>query len=324
MRQALSGLTRYIASPMTAKHRTFQFVPADVLPDQGLIVVAVEEPFCLGVLASQAHLEWALAAGGTLEDRPRYNNSRCFETFPFPDEDTGLTPQLRQRIAQLAEQIDAHRKRVLAPEAGHTGLTLTGIYNVLEALREGRALTAKEKTQHTQGLVGVLRELHDELDAAVRAAYGLPPDAGSEAVLHHLVRLNAQRAAEEAQGRVRWLRPAFQHPASALQKEELPAQIQRGLDVDLPQDHQPGAAVAGGAAAGAQRPWPPALPEQVRAVAELLGHSPAALSLPEIEARFKGRGPWKKSLPTLLQTLEALGRAHAVPVPPGQPPAWRG
>lgn len=47
------------------------------------------------------------------------------------------------------EQIDAHRKRVLAPEAGNTGLTLTGLYNVLAALREGRALTAKEKTQHT-------------------------------------------------------------------------------------------------------------------------------------------------------------------------------
>lgn len=46
---------------------------------------------------------------------------------------------------------------------------------VLAALREGRVLSAKEKTQHTQGLVGVLRGLHDELDAAVLCAYGLPP-----------------------------------------------------------------------------------------------------------------------------------------------------
>ena len=61
------------------------------------------------------------------------NSTRCFETFPFPDTDTGLTPALREQIAQLAEQIDAHRKQVLA--AGHQGLTLTGIYNVLAALR---------------------------------------------------------------------------------------------------------------------------------------------------------------------------------------------
>ncbi|WP_293602889.1 DNA methyltransferase, partial [Polaromonas sp. 17-63-33] len=235
MRRALAGISRFIATPMTAKHRTFQLVSASVLPDQGLIVIAHDDSFCLGLLSSQIHVTWALAAGGTLEDRPRYNNSRCFETFPFPDEDTGLTPQLRERIAQLAEQIDAHRKRVLgqAGTAGgdfasearmsppqsppapalpaqpanttNTALTLTGLYNVLAALREGRALTAKEKTQHAQGLVGVLRELHDELDAAVLAAYGLPATASTDDILAHLVQLNTQRAAEEAQGRVRWL-----------------------------------------------------------------------------------------------------------------------
>jgi hypothetical protein len=96
-------------------------------------------------------------------------------------------------------------------------LTLTGLYNVLQALREGRPLNAKEKTIHTHGLVGVLRELHDELDAAVRAAYGLSAQASTEDTLAHLVALNAQRAAEEAAGRVRWLRPAFQNPAAPRQ-----------------------------------------------------------------------------------------------------------
>ena len=62
-------------------------------------------------------------------------------------------------------------------------------------------------------------------------------------------------------------------------------------------------------------------PEQVRAVAEALARSPAPLTLPALEAHFKGRGPWKKGLPTLLQTLEALGRAQAVAVDGGV--AWR-
>ena len=71
-----------------------------------------------------------------------------------------------------------------------------------------------------------------------------------------------------------------------------------------------------------QNPWPPTLPEQVRAVADALAASPIPLTLPALEARFKGRGPWKKGLPTLLQTLEALGRAQAV-AGEGEV-AWRG
>ena len=46
------------------------------------------------------------------------------------------------------------------------------MYNVLEQLRRGEPLTAKDKVIHEQGLVSVLRQLHDELDAAVLAAYG--------------------------------------------------------------------------------------------------------------------------------------------------------
>jgi hypothetical protein len=38
--------------------------------------------------------------------------------------------------------------------------------------------------------------------------------------------------------------------------------------------------------------------------------TPAPAALPAIEARFKGKGPWKKGLPPILETLEALGRAR--------------
>jgi len=111
--------------------------------------------------------------------------------------------------------VNTEAARLSAGEGVNTapGLTLTGLYNVLAALRAGRALTAKEKTIHTQGLVGVLRELHDELDAAVLAAYGLPPHASPDAILAHLVQLNTQRAQQEAQGHIRWLRPRL--PKSA-------------------------------------------------------------------------------------------------------------
>ena len=57
-------------------------------------------------------------------------------------------------------------------------------------------------------------------------------------------------------------------------------------------------------------PWPSTLPEPVRGDAQLLAASPAPLPLPAIEAGVKGKGPWKKGLPRILDTLEALGRAR--------------
>mgnify|MGYP000387854594 CR=1 FL=1 len=74
----------------------------------------------------------------------------------------------------------------------------------------------------------------------------------------------------------------------------------------------------------AQREFASFSQEQVDKIfrAAALAASPTPLTLPAIEARFKGRGPWKKGLPTLLQTLEALGRAQAVAVDGDM--AWRG
>lgn len=316
MRKQLANLPRYIATVETAKHRTFQFLDASILPDNRLIAIAFDDAAWLGVLSSSCHIVWALATGGTLEDRPVYNKSRCFETFPFPDEDTGLSPELRQRIALLAEQIDAHRKH---QQATRTGLTLTGMYNVLEALREGRELTVKEKTIHTQGLVSVLKDLHDELDAAVLQAYGLEAHLDTDALLTHLVALNAQRAAEEKTGHIRWLRPAFQNPATnkLLPNQNLLAPVTQGLQAEIALETAQ-APASKPTTDGATQPWPSALPEQVRALAQVLASQPGALTVANIEARFKGRGPWKKGLPRILETLEALGRARR------EGDGWRG
>lgn len=77
------------------------------------------------------------------------------------------------------------------------------------------SLTAKEQVIYDQGLVGTLKSLHDDLDAAVLAAYGWEDDPTDEQLLERLVALNEKRAAEEAQGHIRWLRPAFQNPRGA-------------------------------------------------------------------------------------------------------------
>ncbi|MGX1740250.1 class I SAM-dependent DNA methyltransferase [Bosea sp. NPDC055353] len=205
LRPALAPLQRYIATVETAKHRIFQFLDASILPDNMLVTVGLSDAFHLGVLSSRVHVTWCLAQGATLEDRPRYSKSRCFDPFPFPD----ATEHQKEAIRRAAEALDAIRKQVLLE---HPGLTLTKLYNVREALLAGYALKGAEVDIRDRGLVMIIDEHHEALDAAVAAAYGWPADLGDEEVLARLVALNRQRAQEEAHGLVRWLRPDYQRP----------------------------------------------------------------------------------------------------------------
>lgn len=130
-----------------------------VCPDHKLYVVATTDAFALGILSTRIHLVWALNAGGTLEDRPTWTNTTCFLPFPFPD----CTEKQKDKIRMLAEELDAHRKRA---QQKHS-LGLTDIYNVLEKVRAGEALTAKDKAIHDAALVSTLKQLHDNLDRTV-------------------------------------------------------------------------------------------------------------------------------------------------------------
>ncbi len=177
------------------------------------------------------------------------------------------------------------------------------------------ALNAKEKPIHEQGLVSVLKTLHDELDAAVLDAYGWGDlaaplanpalkEAASETLLVRLVALNAERAAEEAQGQIRWLRQEYQQPACKPMDTGTLLNDAGGGKQD---------AASSGATSQIAIPrasWPSSLPEQVAAVARVLAASPIPLSETDLAARFTGKGPWKKRLPQIIDTLEALGRVR--------------
>lgn len=205
LRPALYGLGRYIATVETAKHRVFQFLPSEILPDNKLQVIAIDDALVLGVLSSRPHLVWALATGGKLGvgNDPVYVKSRCFDPFPFP-RPNGM---LQHEIAALAEELDGLRKLVLGT---HSDLTLTTIYNVLEDLRVGRQLDAKGQDVKARGRVLIIKDLHDRIDAAVTQAYGWDAGIDDQAILVELVALNAQRAASERMGTYYWLRPEYQ------------------------------------------------------------------------------------------------------------------
>ena len=209
-RKSLNGLPRYIVTVETAKHRLFQFLGAEILPDNKLIAIASADAWHLGLLSSALHVHWATSLGGWLGqgNDPVYVKSRCFDPFPFPD----ASAVQKQGLRALGEELDATRKQVLAE---HPDLTLTGLYNVLEAIKAGAALSPEHEDVKHRGRILILKDLHDQIDAAAFAAYGWPQGLPDQDLLARLVALNAERSAQEAAGHVLWLRPDYQAPRYA-------------------------------------------------------------------------------------------------------------
>ncbi|WP_332683608.1 DNA methyltransferase [Bosea sp. (in: a-proteobacteria)] len=287
LRPALAGLQRYIATVETAKHRVFQFLDRTILPDNMLVAVALSDAFHLGVLSSRIHAFWCLQQGGTLEDRPRYSKSRCFDPFPFPE----IGEAQKQAIRAPAEALDALRKQVLA---AHPDLTLTRLYNVRGAIRAGAPLAAQDEDVRDRGLVLILSEHHDALDAAVAAAYGLPAESGAEQVLSRLVGLNRERGREERRGAVRWLRPDYQRPRLG-RAGVMAEQIEAPELLAMP-------------AAATGRPLFPAQPvERVAAVLALLAASPAPLDAEAVALRFQQGLKVRTAVRAILVSLARVG-----------------
>lgn len=292
LRFSISRISRFIGTSQTAKHRIFQFLEAGWLPDQTLVIIASDSPFVLGVVSSRLHVTWALRAGGWLGvgNDPRYSNSRTFDPFPFPS----ATDAQKAAIGAIAEELDAHRKRALE---AHGHLTLTGLYNVLERLRAGARpddLDAKECRIFDDGLVLILKELHDRLDVAVAEAYGWPVDLPEEEVLARLVALNKERAKEERRGLVRWLRPDYQIPRFGSEKEKVE---QLEADLGLP------------AAASGARPSYPTADEvaQTALVIDALIDSAGAVDASFIAARFKQGQKVRPAVASVLASLHRMG-----------------
>jgi hypothetical protein len=287
LREAVTGLQRYIATPYVARHRFFTFVPASVAPDEKLVVVASDNSYLLGVLSSRIHEAWALAAGSRLGvgNDPTYNNSRCFDPFPFPD----ASAEVRGRIADVAERLDKHRKDALA--RGRQ-VTMTGMYNVVAKLRSGEALDEAEQKVHTLAACGVLRDLHDELDTLVAHAYGWSWPEDSAVILERLVALHEVRVEEERKGMVRWLRPDYQRARFGQ-----PAEPAEALPLT------PGAPAPAVVAAADGRPWPRDAVGQIGALRQLVAAGP--LSAEEAAQRFTKAKP--EIVARHLETLAILG-----------------
>lgn len=212
MWKALGKTRRYVATATVAKYRLFSWFNSAVCPDHQLIVIARDDDTTFGILHSKFHELWSLRMGTSLEDRPRYTPTTCFETFPFPE---GLTPDIAakdyaddpraMRIAEAAARLNELRENWLNPPdlvkrvpevvAGYPDRILP-IDERAEKILKKRTLTNLYNERPAW-----LDNAHRTLDEAVAAAYGWEADfkAGAltdEEILKRLFDLNQARAAK--------------------------------------------------------------------------------------------------------------------------------
>lgn len=210
LRSRLEGLASYVATVETAKYRLFVRLSTSVAPEHRLIVFPSEGEVLLGVLSSRFHVSWALIKGGTLEDRPVYNTTQCFETFPFP---AGLTPRdtaagaptgaIAERIAAAAKRLNELREAwlnppewvdwVITPEEEKAGFPKRPV------AKPGHEADLKKRTLTNlyNQRPAWLDLAHKELDKAVAAAYGwtdYTPETPDEEILRRLLALNLERS----------------------------------------------------------------------------------------------------------------------------------
>ena len=184
MHAARAKVEQLIATVAVAKHRLFVWLSGNVLPDHRLFVFARDDDYFFGVLHSRIHEVWSLATSsrhgdGSEGGRPTYNNTTCFETFPFPwppGQEPADDPRV-EAIAQAARELVQLRDAWLNPpgasDADLKKRTLTNLYNAWPTW---------------------LDNAHRKLDAAVFAAYGWPAELSDEEILARLLALNLARA----------------------------------------------------------------------------------------------------------------------------------
>jgi hypothetical protein len=203
---AKAGLPNVIVKAQTSKYQAFAFCPAQSTPSHSVIVIPDSRMSTFAVLQASPHDQWACAFGSSLEDRPVYTPSDCFETFAFPrDFESNAALEHAGR-----EYYDYRAALMVKNDEG-----LTKTYNRFH-----------DPENHEPDIVR-LRELHAAMDRAVLDAYGwsdIPtacdffpdyveededgnevpksiryrwPDEVRDEVLARLLALNAERHAEE-------------------------------------------------------------------------------------------------------------------------------
>lgn len=207
LRAATKDLKRVLAAARVGQYPTFAFIPSRQVFSEMLIVFPLNRFAAFTALQAQPHGLWSRFFSSTLGDALRYTPSDSFETFPFPER-----WESRDDLEAVGQRYYEYRAQLMIDN--DEGLTKT--YNRFHDPNE------------SDPAIVMLRELHEEMDRAVLAAYGWDdietrcdflldyeideeewgnrrrpyryrwPDDVHDEVLGRLLDLNAKRAADEA------------------------------------------------------------------------------------------------------------------------------
>lgn len=156
MREALGGLTRYIAVGRHGKRMHLAWVDPLTMASDATNVFAFDDDYSMGILLSSAHDSWAWEHGSTWKFDLRYTPTSIFETFPWPQP----APGVRQAIADASRALYARRGELCIKH----DIGLTELYNLID-----------------EGAFEELAALHKRLDEAVVDAYGWPKSIAQDA-----------------------------------------------------------------------------------------------------------------------------------------------
>ena len=189
--------------------RFFVWLERTILPDNLIIAIVRSDDTSIGVLESKYHKIWSLrkAAYIGVGNDPTYTPTATFETFPFPE---GLTPNLpalayandrrAQQIAAVARRLNELRENWLNPPdlVVRVPEVVPGYPERILPKDEDCAKELKKRTlTHLYNRRPAwLDNIHQELDAAVAAAYGWPGDLSDDEILKRLFEVNQARAGQ--------------------------------------------------------------------------------------------------------------------------------
>jgi hypothetical protein len=139
--------------------------------------------------------------------------------------------------------------------------------------------------------------------AKARRSHGSSPS--DEEILQRLVAFNAERAAEEQRGLIRWLRPEFQcrEPAGVQQQLAISEEVKEKGEVAVQGKEKKDTAAK-------KLPWPKSQAERTKAIQTLLAKQTQPITPEQLARRFQRAR--EDSVAVILEALASLGLARKV------------
>ena len=160
--EAVNDCVEVCITGLIRKHHAFALVKKGMVYAHTTIVFPLLHKGYFSILQSSIHWFWSDFQGASLEDRPIYTPTTCFQTFPFPwnlQEQSAKSTLVNKCLEQTCLAGKAyHQIRSELMIANSEGLTDT--YNRFH-----------DPSETSPGLLE-LRRLHREMDQAVLQAYG--------------------------------------------------------------------------------------------------------------------------------------------------------